>query len=170
MLSLIKHLKIEAKMTLFVVLAFLSMLSSNIIAFFKNFGKVAIAFSLLFFVSAVCYAQNTLPEIPSTFDPTDIENLLSWNNALYGILMIAASYFGNWIPVINRVPDTAWRVLVIAAVLGGLFVMIGWADGWQIALDYLIAGKFYELFLKFMSKTPKGKFKVQFVPVGEDEE
>ncbi len=91
----------------------------------------------------------------------DIKNATSWQDllgtetAIYTIIMILGGYLSYWIPGINKIPNTTYRVLTWAILVIAGASVLGFGNVWQGALSYLISTNLYQVILKFIVKTPK---------------
>ena len=90
-------------------------------------------------------------------DPKEVPtlvNFLGWFEALYGALVIVLGYLTAYIPGINKIPSVAWRLVAVGMIIGGIFLALG-ANGFGLVLQFLLSGKFYDLVLIHLGKTPK---------------
>lgn len=121
--------------------------------------KALFLLAALLFSAVWAIAQEGEPIVPPPF-PTDpeglnLEFLMGWTEALYGAALVGVSYLSAKIPGINKIPKTAWRVAVIALVLGMVFLTVGKAAPLALLFSYLGATSLYDLILSLIKKTPK---------------
>jgi len=108
-------------------------------------------FSLLFTV--IGFGQEiVLPPIIGPDSP--LTDLLSWTDLLYGAIVILMGYVSQYIPGINKIPKTVYRVLAIGLIVGAMFLLMGKSNAFGLLFAFLSATNFYELLLKFIKKTP----------------
>lgn len=96
------------------------------------------------------------PDNPFTHG-TSLEKVFSWYTVIYGaaitlLTRLQAAFFPN----AGSVPKVAVRYILIAAVVGGLFIAMGFSNGWGIAVGFIGAALTYDKVLVPLNvlKTP----------------
>lgn len=92
-----------------------------------------------------------IPPHPSTWKKDDIT---SYIEPLYALLVVILSYLSWAIPYLNKIKDTLARTLAIGIVLGLGFLYFG-SSFISIAITYIFANASYLFGLKAIFKTPK---------------
>lgn len=113
---------------------------------------------LLFFalIGTVAIAQN--PENP--FEPgTTVEKVFSWYTAIYGAAIILLTRLqAAFFPKAGSIPRIAVRYVLIAAVVGGLFIALGVTNAWGVVVGFLVSALTYDKVLEPLGfKTPSPK-------------
>jgi len=120
-------------------------------------AKALIIAMLLLCATAALAQFDTVPPLPDQIGPgASVDTLLDWTTALYSALVIITSFLSPYLPFLNRIPEAARRTLVVAVVVGVVFLTTGFADGIELVLGYLGAVLTYDKVLKPVGiKTPK---------------
>ena len=110
------------------------------------FGGAAIAF---FSIASVALTAQGEVEIPVPID-TDVTVgvLLDWYNALYGALVVLVGYLVPFIPGAAKLGKKVFAIAAAGLVLLVVFVTLGLADGFGLALTFLAASGVYDYLLK----------------------
>ena len=113
---------------------------------------------LLFFalLGTVAIAQN--PDNP--FEPgTTVEKVFSWYTAIYsGAIILLTRLQAAFFPKAGSIPRIAVRYILIAAVVGGLFIALGVTNAWGVVVGFLGSALTYDKVLEplgFKTPTPK---------------
>lgn len=104
-------------------------------------------------------------------DPSVLENLpdsletlteiLSWNDAIFFILVILVGYLSFMIPGLKGISNTNIRVGTAALIMIVVFVSNGWANAVPLIIEFVMATKLYDLALKGLKKTPTVETKAE---------
>ena len=129
----------------------------NYVFLLSRFFLVAV----LVCIHTALFAQT--PENP--FEPgTTVEQVFSWWTGVYmGAVMILTRLQAAFFPNAGAVPKTALRYVLIAAVVGILFVSLGFTNAWGIVIGFVGAALGYDKVVDPLStitglkwlKTPK---------------
>lgn len=125
----------------------------------KNFSTLFKPLLVLLLVTiagaAPLFAQAATPENPF-HQGTTVEEVFNWYTGVYGVVTMALTYLqGLFFKNAGTVPQTAVRYILVAAIVGGIFIALGWANGWQVAIGFLTSAVFYDKVLKPLGlKTP----------------
>lgn len=76
---------------------------------------------------------------------------------VYGFLVIVTGYLSVFIPGLNKIDKSVYRVLALAVVIGAAFFFGGETSIFNLVITYTISTSFYETILKLFAKTPKSK-------------
>jgi hypothetical protein len=76
---------------------------------------------------------------------------------VYGFLVIVTGYLSVFIPGLNKIDKSVYRVLALAVVIGAAFFFGGETSIFNLVITYTISTSFYETILKLFAKTPKNK-------------
>lgn len=118
--------------------------------YLKNFlmRHMAVILTLAFWSAAtVVMAQVDSTSYASN---TGFANAVEW---LYGGLIIIAGYISPFIPGINKISNTIYRVLALAIIIGIGFKFVAGTSILSLVLTYTFSTSFYEVILKLFSKT-----------------
>lgn len=113
---------------------------------------------LLFFalLGTVVIAQN--PDNPFETGTT-VEKVFSWYTAIYGAAIILLTRLqAAFFPKAGSIPRIAVRYVLIAAVVGGLFIALGVTNAWGVVVGFLGSALTYDKVLEPLGfKTPSPK-------------
>lgn len=100
----------------------------------------------------VCSAQDT----GNPFHVgTTVEEVFTWYQGLYmGVIMILTRLQAWLFPNAGSLPRTATRYVLIAAVVGILFVALGWANAWGIVIGFVTSALAYDKAVEPISQLP----------------
>lgn len=127
--------------------------------FLKNEAPEKIAGEIQTYDSNVVYSQ-----VGSTVDGVDgielppqnpfqgtiseiVDKMVKWYSFLYLALIYAATYISKWIPGINKIPNLAWRAIIISGLLAVAFIILK-KDALALLLPFVAQINLYELILK----------------------
>lgn len=116
------------------------------------------SFFALFIVTAV--AQATTTDDPAqVFDLVkNVQNsaeAIGLYGSIYGALVIAFGYFSKFVPFVNKIPSTAYRVLSGGVVIGLIGIKFGLLDNWQVIISFVFSTKLYEYVFSLLKKSDK---------------
>ena len=122
----------------------------------RNLFKCILLLLLFTLMGTVAIAQN--PDNP--FEPgTTVEKVFSWYTAIYGAAVILLTRLqAAFFPKAGSVPRIAVRYILIAAVVGGLFIALGVTNAWGVVAGFLGSALTYDKVLEplgFKTPTPK---------------
>lgn len=89
---------------------------------------------------------------------TSVSEVFNWYTVVYGAAVtILTRLQAVLFPKAGNVPRLAVRYLIVAAVVGGLFLALGVSNAWGIAIGFLGTALTYDKFLEPLGilKTPK---------------
>lgn len=101
----------------------------------------------------ICASAQVAPDltIPTTpagfFEAARVE----W---VYGLVVLFGGYLSKWIPGLNAISSGVFRVLTWAIITGAGALYFG-ADIISVAMTYFMSTSLYEVFLKWIIKSPK---------------
>ena len=98
------------------------------------------------------FGQN--PDNP--FEPgTSVEKVFSWWTAVYGgAVMVLTRLQAAFFPKAGALPKTALRYVLIAAVVGALFLTLGFTNAWGIVIGFVGAALSYDKVIDPLSNIP----------------
>jgi len=109
-------------------------------------GLAALAF---FLIASVALTAQGEVVIPAPIEPgVKIGVLLDWYNALYGALVVITGYLVPFIPGAAKLGKKVFAIAAAGLVLLIVFVTLGLADGFGLALTFLAASGVYDYLLK----------------------
>lgn len=115
-------------------------------------------FALVLHTSLSAQAVNVQADNP--FKPgMSLEQLVSWQTGLAAVLMTLLTYISPFLPVgFLKKATPVVKYITVAIGVGCVFIFIGLADGWQLALSFIISSVVYSNFLSPLGfKTAKAK-------------
>jgi hypothetical protein len=118
---------------------------------------------LLMLCAALVFGQDTIPPTPTAENPfvkgTNVQLVLTWYDAVYSGLIMALTYIqGAFFPKAGSIPKVAVRYILIAAVVGILFVVLGFSDAWGVVIGFVGSSLAYDKILKPIGlSTPQPK-------------
>lgn len=109
------------------------------------------ALILCVFATAV-FGQNA----DNPFEPgTSVEKVFSWWTAVYGgAVMVLTRLQAAFFPKAGALPKTALRYVLIAAVVGALFLTLGFTNAWGIVIGFVGAALSYDKVIDPLSNIP----------------
>lgn len=110
-------------------------------------------FILLLLVLCMPFLASAQGEAP-TLDTSTPQSLFGSLEVLYGALVIIGGYISAFIPGLNMIPKSVFRVLAFAIILALAFVLFGFADVLPLALSYAASTSIYETILKWIKRSP----------------
>lgn len=106
------------------------------------------AFCFLSIAAVSLFAQGEV-ELPVPIEPgVTVGVLLDWYNALYGALVVLVGYLVPFIPGAAKLGKKVFAIAAAGLVLLVVFVTLGLADGFGLALTFLAASGVYDYLLK----------------------
>lgn len=82
-------------------------------------------------------------------------DILSWETAIYTLLIILGGYVSAFIPGFRTIEDGTWRVLTFSVMVVGGGLVLGFGNIWMGAFSYFFSTSLYEVVLKWFKKSPK---------------
>lgn len=125
--------------------------------------KLFVLMSFLFFALVLhtsLSAQAVNVQADNPFKPgMSLEQLVSWQTGLAAVLMTLLTYISPFLPVgFLKKATPVVKYITVAIGVGCVFIFIGLADGWQLALSFIISSVVYSNFLSPLGfKTAKAK-------------
>lgn len=118
---------------------------------FRYLQRILTTLILLFFATAL-FCQT--PDNP--FEPgTTVEQVFTWWTGVYmGALMLLTRLQAAFFPKAGALPKTALRYVLIAAVVGILFVTLGFTNAWGIIIGFVGAALSYDKVIDPLSNIP----------------
>lgn len=109
--------------------------------------KFKFFFSLIFLLtfSAVMVSAQAVVEAGHPFKPgVTLDQLLSWQTGLAAVLMSLLTYIAPFLPVsfLQKAAPVV-KYVTVAVTVGLLLLFLGVANGWQLALSFLLSSIFY---------------------------
>jgi hypothetical protein len=121
----------------------------------KNFISLMSRFCLVLILFCIATAMGAqTPENP--FQPgTTVEQVFTWYNGVYAAaLMILTRLQAVFFPNAGNVPRVAVRYILIAAVVGILFVTLGFTNAWGLVIGFVGAALAYDKIVDPLSAIP----------------
>ncbi len=126
--------------------------------------KKQFVFMFLFFLALVLHtslsAQAVNVQADNPFNPgMSLEQLVSWQTGLAAVLMTLLTYISPFLPIgfVQKATPVV-KYITVAVAVGCVFLFIGFANGWQLALSFIISSVVYSNFLSPLGfKTAKAK-------------
>ena len=119
---------------------------------FRNFLLTMVAFVLA--IAAFGQTDSLEVIIPKP-DSTPGDFLAGWVEVLYGALVVIGGYLSSFIPGLNKIDKTVYRVAAFALAVGALFVAFTPMSAFSAVVAYAMSTSIYELILKLFKKTPQ---------------
>lgn len=108
------------------------------------------------------FGQDTLATIPI---PESLPaNPADWftdhtMEVVYGAVVVIGGYLSAFIPGLNKISVTVYRVLAWAIITGAAAVLFKGANIWGIAIAYFVSSGLYQVVLRLIFASPKPKDK-----------
>lgn len=114
---------------------------------------VLLFLGVLLFLPVIVCAQT--PDNPF-YVGTSVEEVFNWYTALYsGVIIALTRLQAAFFPNAGALPRTATRYVLIAGVVGVLFVVLGFTNAWGIVIGFVGSALTYDKLLE-----PLSNFKV----------
>lgn len=120
---------------------------------FRNFLLTMAALA----IAIVTFGQTDSLEvvIPNPGSSAPGEFLAGWVEVLYGALVVIGGYLSSFVPGLNKIDKTVYRVAAFALAVGALFVAFTPMSAFSAVVTYAMSTSIYELVLKVFKKTPQ---------------
>lgn len=110
---------------------------------------MACAAMCFFMIAGIALTAQDTIELPVPIEPgVGVGVLLDWYNALYGALVVLVGYAVPYIPGAAKLGKKVFAIAAAGFVLLVVFVSMGLADGFGLALTFLAASGVYDYILK----------------------
>jgi hypothetical protein len=120
--------------------------------------KKILALLSLLLIAVMAFAQQAVGDtivLPDPLGPgSTLPDFLNLYSILEGAVIVILGYLHNWIPGLNLIPAKWFRIVLIGAVVGVIFVALGFANGIGTVFVFLQAVGFYSLILKPVAPSP----------------
>jgi hypothetical protein len=120
---------------------------------FRNFLLTVVA--MIAAVAAFGQTDSITTTFPTPDSSTAGEFLAGWVELLYGALVVIGGYLSSFIPGLNKIDKTVYRVAAFALAVGALFVSFTPMSAFSTVVTYAMSTSIYELILKLFKKTPQ---------------